>query len=145
MPIRSWHVHTPPVEAGYPGYWWLAAECGCIWRRGDEAGQWWMSTPIVLIGASCPWRSEGHPRSELDINEAMYVPCLQCPRDIGSRFRQIPHPLDPVRPPAPTPVPSAASRAGGAIKTTLTIAGGLVLSYFVFTACGAGGMPGWGP
>lgn len=142
MTQRMWHVHTPPVEAGFaPDYWWLQAQCGCIWRRGDESGQWWIDWRRVRRGVTCESIPADHRPS--DIETALYTPCPQCPRNIGSRFRTIPHPLDPPRPPAPPP--RRPNRLWEGTKTTLLIVGGLAMSYFVFTSCGGSGISGWGP
>lgn len=144
--IRTRHIHTPPIEPGYPAdFWWLQAECGCVWRRGDEDALWWMHYPIVLRGKDCPWLEVGHPKREIDIEGALYTPCERCPRDIGSRFRHIPHPLDPPRP-TPAPAPSHTSpRIWGGVKTALGVVGAMIVSFLVFVSCGGSGIPGWGP
>lgn len=154
MALRAWHIHEP-YEPGYPAdYWWLESECGCVWRRGDEGDTWWTASLIVHRDDACPWMPEGHPRSEIDISERMYTPCLLCPMDIGSRFRRIPHPLDVLEPepgsqpePQSWPVavaPRSSRRFVDGMKTTFAVIGMLVMSYLVFSACGGGGVAGWG-
>lgn len=127
------HVHPPMSSYGdYDGLR-IKMGCGCEWRKGDMA--WTMSN-------TCSMTREAHGAEMDAVMSEMSRPCAVCAADptlfVGYDPRR-----QQVAAKASREVAKqrrASTSVGDTVKLVLSIAGMAILSFAVFSACGAGGV-----